>query len=202
MFVGQAASMGKQATPDPSLENDTVLNVAGLLREQVGASRSFRLRLDRFVLDDDLVARRLNGTLRLTRLSDAVLAHVDAQATVALECQRCLREFEDAYDVEFDEQFRVAYDVKLGTSIDTEADDERFTISEGHELDIGEPLRQEIIVAMPMRPTCGEDCPGPPVLESSDDEPELDDETDGDVDERLASLAKLLAEQDGSTERH
>ena len=62
-------------------------------------------------------------------------------------------------------------------------DDDRFSIDENHELDFSEPLRQEILVSLPMRPACGDDCPGPDVLEAGDDEA---------VDDRLAALAILL----------
>ena len=179
--------MGTQSASDWTLENETAVNVASLLRESVGAFRTYGLHLERFVLDDDLIAQDVTGELRLTRLGDAILARTRVSTTVTLECQRCLREFDAPFEVDFDEQFRVAFDVKNGSSIDAGEDDERFSISENHELDIGEVLRQEIIVGMPMRPDCGEECPGPPAIDNGD-------ETD-DVDERMAALAKLLEEQ-------
>lgn len=184
--------MSRHATSGWSLENDTAVNVATLLREEIGASRRFPIKLDRFPLDDDLVARDLTGELRLTRLPDAVMARVDASAVVALECQRCLEQYDQAVEIRFDEEFRVAYDVRNGKEIAAEEDDdERFTISENHEVDIREPLRQELIVGLPMRPTCGPDCPGPPAV-LGDDEDE-----DGPVDNRFSALAGLLDESDG-----
>ena len=45
-------------------------------------------------------------------------------------------------------------------------------IDENHELDLREPLRQEILVALPMRPDCGPDCPGPDLTEVGGDEAE------------------------------
>ena len=183
--------MSKHATSGWSLENDTAVNVATLLREEIGASRRFPITLDRIALDDDLVARDVTGELRLTRLPDAILARVDASAVVALECQRCLDQYDQAVDIRFDEEFRVAYDVRNGSEIKPEADDdERFTISEKHEVDIREPLRQEFIVGLPMRPTCGPDCQGPPAIQD-DDEDQV-----GPVDNRFAALAGLLDERD------
>ena len=52
-----------------------------------------------------------------------------------------------------------------------------------HELDFGEALRQELILAIPMRPTCGPECPGPAIANEEDAEV---------IDERLAGLAQLL----------
>lgn len=185
--------MSKHATSGWSLENDTAVNVATLLREEIGASRRFPIRLDRIALDDDLVARDVTGELRLTRLPDAIMARVGASAVVALECQRCLETYDQAVDIRFDEEFRVAYDVRNGSEIKAEDEaDERFTISEHHEVDIREPLRQELIVGLPMRPTCGPDCPGPPAVHDEDEE----EVRDGTVDNRFAALAGLLDERD------
>lgn len=181
--------MDPQLTGQADLDNDTVVNVAALLREQTGATRSYRFSIDHFRLDDDLDAVDLVGSLRLTRLSDAILVSVNGKASVELECQRCLERFWLPVSVAFDEQFRIAYDVRRGTVIEDEIEvgDERLEISENHELDFSEPMRQEIIVALPMRPVCGPQCPGPP------------DFTEGGEDEgsgQFSALASLLESDD------
>jgi len=182
--------MDPQKAGQMTLSNDTVINVAALLREQTGAARSYQLTIDRFRLDEDLVASNLTGTVRLTRVSDALLGSVAGETSVELECQRCLNQFAFPVSFAFDEQFRIAFDVRRGTEIepDTEDDlDERPVISENHELDFGEPMRQEIILALPMRPTCGEACPGPPAFANGDDD---------DVNDKFSALAALLETDD------
>ena len=181
--------MDPQFAGQVDLDNDSVVNVAALLREQTGATRSYRFQIDRFRLDDDLDAVGLAGVLRLTRLSDAILASVSGTASVELECQRCLERFSLPVSISFEEQFRIAYDVRRGTAIESETEgiDERPEITENHELDFSEPMRQEIIVALPMRPVCGPDCPGPPKF------------TDGDEEEgsgQFSALASLLGQSD------
>jgi len=69
--------------------NETAVNVATLLQEPVGSSRSYPLHLDWLELDSDLVATGIDGTVRLTRLSDEILANVEATAMVDLVCLRC-----------------------------------------------------------------------------------------------------------------
>ena len=49
--------MSRHATSGWSLENETAVNVATLLREEIGAARRFQLSLEAFALDDGLVAR-------------------------------------------------------------------------------------------------------------------------------------------------
>jgi uncharacterized protein len=162
--------MDPQGAGQVDLVNDTVINVAALLRELTGATRAYRFRLDRFRLDDDLDAVDVRGTVRLTRLSDAIMVSVKAKANVQLECQRCLNQFMQPVEVVFEEQFRAAYDVRSGAAVESEIEglDERPEVTENHELDFSDPMRQEIIVALPMRPVCGEDCPGPPEFGTDD----------------------------------
>lgn len=165
------------------LYNETAVNVASLLQEPVGASRTYSFHLDRFDLDADLAAGDVNGDLRLTRLTDEILANVEASAVVELTCLRCLEPHEQPIKARFQEEFRVAYDVRSGVAVRSSSEDERFTINDAHELDISEPLRQELIVSLPMRPNCGAACPGPPAIgiDGGDD-----------VDNRFAALGALL----------
>lgn len=163
--------------------NDTAINVVALLKEPIGSSRSYLLRLDAFPLDGELVAANVDGTVKLTRVTDEIIAWIKVKGDVEIQCLRCLRDYPQAFESDFSEEFRIAHDVRTGNGIATVDDDERFTIDENHELDFGEALRQEIIVALPMRPTCGTECPGPDVTEVGDDDK---------IDDRFASLAQLL----------
>jgi uncharacterized protein len=165
------------------LYNETAVNVATLLQEPVGASRTYSFHLDRLDLDADLIASDVNGEMRLTRLTDEILANVQATASVELTCLRCLEPYDQPTKTRFQEEFRVAYDVRSGAEVRSSDDDERFTINDAHELDIKEPLRQELIVSLPMRPDCGAACPGPAVI-ADDDE--------GETDNRFAALGALL----------
>ena len=174
------------------LQNDTAVNVVGLLKGQTGATRSYRLLLDSFEADGETIAQDMTGDVRLTKVRDVIIASVSATGVVPLTCARCLREYDQPFEVGFDEEYRQTVDVRTGTDLDGEpVDDELFSrIDENHELDLREPLRQEILVVLPMRPDCGADCPGPDVLEVGGD----DGPSDEVVDERLAALAVLLAE--------
>jgi uncharacterized protein len=172
------------------LRNDTAVNVVGLLKGQTGATRSYHLLLDTFEADGETIARDIDGDVRLTRLRDAIIARVSATGVAPMICARCLREYDQPFEIEFDEEYRQTVDVHTGFDLGGEpADDELISrIDENHELDLREPLRQEILVALPMRPDCGADCPGPDLLEVGGEDEAGDDL----VDERLAALASLL----------
>jgi uncharacterized protein len=172
---------------EQEIRNDTAVNVAGLLKGLTGATRTYGLILDRFPLDEGLVAEGVAGEVRLTRLREAVIAWVAGDGRVMLECARCLRAYEQRFEVAFDEEYRQSVDVRTGIDLLPNGDEDDHTswIDDNHELDFGEVLRQEILVALPMRPDCGDLCPGPesPADEAPTAEP---------VDDRLAALAALL----------
>lgn len=184
---------------DIHLQNQSVLNIAALLKEDVGGTRNVGISWDAFLLDDGLIARDVEADVRLTRLRHHVLATGEAAATVTQECVRCLTEFDQPVEAWFSEQFRQLNDVRSGHGIadhrDLEgdeapdaSDEDVFVIDENHELDFGEALRQHLVLAMPMTPVCGDACPGPDRSGAeADDEP---DTHGGHFDE----LARLLAD--------
>ena len=175
-----------------ALRNETAINVAGLLREPIGGTRSYPMHLDALPLDEDLLAEDVRGEVKLTRLRDAVMARVRVQGGVALECVRCLEAYPQGFATEFSEEYQQTVDLRTGVGIDRDPpateDEEASTIDENHELDLADVLRQEILVVLPMRPDCGEECPGPDTLEAGEV---------SQVDDRLAALSRLLDEVDG-----
>ena len=62
------------------------------------------------------------------------------------------------FAVEFNEEYRQTVDLRTGLGIAAAADQDADTalIDENHELDLADVVRQEILVALPMRPDCGE----------------------------------------------
>lgn len=175
----------------PELRNETGVNVAGLLKGQIGETRTYRLTLDRFDTDGESVARNVEGSVRLTRLRDGVMASFDVAGVAPMTCVRCLQEYDQPFQVAFDEEYRQTVDVRTGLGLGAvvSEDEQGSLIDENHEIDLREPLRQEILVALPMRPDCGPECPGP---DQVDAEGENADEA---VDARLAALASLLGDE-------
>lgn len=179
--------------PTPvTLRDDLIIKVSSLLLDDVGSSRSVNVELSSFPLDDDLTAEDVTAQVRLTRLNTGILAQGSAEGLVEMECVRCLNRFEQPFTVRFTEQFRQTAAVAEGRGfvppsdddVDDEGDSElAFEINDAHELDLTELLRQWIVLALPMNPICGPDCPGPLQIENSADE-------SGDA--RFAALQQLL----------
>lgn len=189
--------MASERAYDRELRNETAINVAGLLKAAVGATRLYRLELDRFPLGDGLEARTVSGEVKLTRLREAVMAKVAVEGVAALECARCLRSYDQPFSAAFSEEYRQTVDVRTGLGLAPagDEDDDTGLIDDNHELDVGEVLRQETLLALPMRPDCGEGCPGPDAAGTADDEASDAPPVGAAADERLAVLAGLLDDE-------
>jgi uncharacterized protein len=170
------------------LVNDTVLNVAQLLKEHVGSKRRIDVTLAQLPLDGTIVARDVSASVKLTRIADGILVTGAVTGQATLECVRCLNEFDTEYRAEIEAQFRPTVDIVSGVPVEAEEDDEAFVIDDNHQLDLTELLRQVSILSLPIRPVCGEDCPGfVSEFRGGDEAPS---EEAG--DERLSVLEKLL----------
>ena len=176
------------ATGTMQIKNDTILNVAQLLKENVGSKRSYEVTLDSLPLDESVVARNLTARLKLTRIADGILVTGSLAGEARLECVRCLEEFDTDYTGEVEAQFRPTIDISSGVPVETDEDDETFEIDEAHHLDLGEMLRQVSILTLPIRPVCGDNCPGFVSEFRGGDEPPSEEAGD----ERLAVLEQLL----------
>jgi uncharacterized protein len=173
----------------PDTQDDTRVHVAQLLQEQVGAVRQRHLALEALPLDEGLLARDLTGTARLTRIPAGILAKGTVGATVELECIRCLEPYDQRVETEFADVYRPTIDIATGSELvpNSSEDDEYFTISDLHLLDLRESIRQALVLELPMAPLCRDDCPGLPEAAGMS----------GEGDSRLAVLSRLLSNGNG-----
>ena len=77
---------------------------------------------------------------------------------VELECSRCLSHFGQRVGCEIEEMFGEVSAAKKGREgDDLEQSDFVFPIESDHAVDIGEIIRQNILLDLPMKPLCSTD---------------------------------------------
>lgn len=115
------------------------------------------LELSRTLLDPPLVA-----ALTLAPMSGGLLVTGSVDVAVEHVCHRCLRT--TATDLQ-----AAVGQLYANPGVDDDAEYELV----GDEIDLEPMIRDEVLLAMPLLPTCGDDCPGPPreegVVESRDE---------------------------------
>ncbi|MGP3968555.1 YceD family protein [Streptomyces sp. 6N223] len=125
----------------------TVLAPSGLGNEVIGVPSGAKLEVE----------------LRMESVIEGVLVTGTARAPLAGECVRCLEPLADEAEAEFQEMFAYpdadAYGGTQDTAGEAEAEEEEFLL-QGDLFDLEPLLRDAIVLSLPMRPVCREDCPG------------------------------------------
>lgn len=139
----------------------TVLNVAGLLHEQPGAERRYRLRDHYVALGSGVeLAGPLNGAVRLRRTNRSILVDGDIAAPLRRTCSRCTEAFVEDVSARLEEEFLPSVDLSTGAPVDAAAEEGPARITAHHEIDLGPVIRDELALTEPLRVLCRPDCPG------------------------------------------
>jgi uncharacterized protein len=98
---------------------------------------------------------KVAGSLRFLVQDEDVFAVGQIQGRIRVQCSRCLNEFGMDSDVE------IHLTIHRGPEpLDDNAGEEDVVFVEGPEFDPGEIILHEILLAIPMKPLCSEECPG------------------------------------------
>ncbi|MGH2501217.1 MAG: YceD family protein [Ktedonobacterales bacterium] len=138
-------------------------NVAQLLKEAPGTTMDVEVDSDDSLdlRDGEAeLAGPVTGSLRLHRTNQGVYVDGTIQADVRLECTRCLRAFTETLTFPLREEFYPIINVTTGAPVDGPHDDDAFAIDQHHQVDLREPIRQALVLALPMKALHSEDCAG------------------------------------------
>lgn len=102
----------------------------------------------------------VRSSARLTNTGGSILVQGRAQMEVELLCSRCLSHFGQMVGCEIEEMFGEVPAAKKGrVGDDLEQNDYIFPIESDHTVDIGEIIRQNVLLDLPMKPLCSTDRP-------------------------------------------
>ncbi len=136
-------------------------NVAALLGELPGSSRDYLVAGVTIDLGDDLrLADPIEGRVHLARTNRGLYVDADLETSLATTCSRCLQEIEVPIHVRIREEALPAFDLQTGRPLKVAAEPDALRLTEHHELDIEQAVREGIQLAEPIAPLCMLDCPG------------------------------------------
>lgn len=164
------------------------INVAQLLKAEVGATRKHRIESE---LESDGVRYPIHGEVTLTNIGKKVLVQGTAHALSNLNCGRCLKSFKVNLLLKIEEEYYPTIDINTGVKLEKPIDFDAFKIDEHHILDLSEAIRQYMLLALPMKPLCQANCAGMcPVCGSDLNEARCSCPTET-IDSRWTELLKL-----------
>jgi uncharacterized protein len=162
------------------------LNVHHLLSEPVGTTLEFSLDVGPERLSDDLEVGFLRGDLQLLRMDSGLLVHGTVSTRVEAQCVRCLEPISYPMTIQLAEQFE--YNPQ---AMDQE-EEPVFPIVGTGMIDLAPPLREHILLDLPLRLLCRPDCRGLCSQCGANLNEGQCDCTEEDIDPRLAILKDLL----------
>jgi uncharacterized metal-binding protein YceD (DUF177 family) len=127
------------------------LDVKNLQAAPFGQNETLTIELFNEPIDEDVLAERTRGELKLTRLEDSIMGQFKGTSKVMILCDRCLSEYREDIVLDFSQEYM----------LDRREDDpEKMIVDRYFEIDIKEPIRQEILAHIPVKKLCQKECEG------------------------------------------
>ena len=131
-------------------------NVSSLLQQPVGSSLT--CRMDSILAEGQ--SSLVTGNINLTHTGRGIALTGEGEANVAMTCTRCLREFCAQVHFTIEEQVHPEPHYAHRRGAEGFEEDGEVRIRPSNTLDLGEIIRQHIVLHLPMKPLCRLDCPG------------------------------------------
>ncbi len=123
----------------------------------IGSTKNYEMNETIDIAGDESMVR---GKVKLMRTNRGILVKGTLHSEVKSICSRCLNLFNCPLTINIEEEYFPITDIVSGASLPTPEEPDSFTIDEHHALDLTEAIRQYVILAIPMKPLCRQDCAG------------------------------------------
>jgi uncharacterized protein len=127
------------------------INIGFLVHQQIGIYRDMHFEFPELHLHPDFDLRSFSGGVHLSRTPQGVMVQGDFQGSAKMECVRCLTEFSKPLHVQFYELF--AFNARSVTESD-------LMVPDDGNIDLAPLVREYMLLEVPIRPICREDCKG------------------------------------------
>ncbi|MBI3161986.1 MAG: DUF177 domain-containing protein [Chloroflexi bacterium] len=135
----------------PSPRKPFRINVGFIAHEEIGRNHDFPFEFDEITLGDDFALRNFSGNANIGRTPQGLVVQAEFSAETALECVRCLTDFDHALDWEFTELY--AFDSRSET-------ESGLILPEDAHIDLAVLIYEYALLEVPISPICKPDCQG------------------------------------------
>jgi DUF177 domain-containing protein len=102
----------------------------------------------------------LELSLNLDRRGDEIWVRGKVHAVALQQCSRCLADFDQNLDLDFDVFCAKLRSPRTMSPIDLDEEDGGIHFHDGRVLSIDAEIREAVLLGLPMRPLCRESCAG------------------------------------------
>lgn len=173
---------------------ERLLDISELART-VGMRYTHRFHLPPRSVEDLEAVTPLAGTVTLTNTGPILLLRGDVSTALRLECGRCLEPTVQEVSAELEEEFdliasRNAFHQEEVQAVD---EDTPAAVIQNNVLDLGDLLRQNLLLAAPLQPLCREECTG---IDLTARTTSVEENGASSSDNPLRRLAELMAAEE------
>jgi len=135
-----------------------IIDVSQQLKEPIGSTRHYRINDTIDSPDGEEVT--IQGEMTLLRTDRGILMTGSLNIRIRAVCGRCLGVFGQPLPLKLEDEVLLTADPSTGAALPWSGEDGAFVINGNHEIDLSEVVRQYILLGLPMKPLCREDCAG------------------------------------------
>jgi len=128
-----------------------LINVGFFQNLPIGSYRDIHFDYPTLELPPDLRLTDFSSTVHISRTPQGLLFEGTITANTPLECVRCLEPYFQALETEFNEVY--AYKTRNFT-------ESGLFVPEDGNIDLGPVMREYLMLALPIKPLCRQDCQG------------------------------------------
>lgn len=143
--------------------------------------------------DTDLkILSPVQALIRIDKKNSEIFLKGTLSVTLQQQCSRCLKIFDTEMKIDIDTLYRPSKEIDVEEHYELKSDELETAFYKNDEIDIDDLLKEQILLNLPMKPLCSEQCKGLcPKCGTDLNITQCKCEV-SEVDERLAVLKQLL----------
>ena len=102
----------------------------------------------------------VHAELNITKISKKVLIRGTVDGSVLLNCCRCLNDYSYSLNILFDEEYDPKAEVDRVEDQELHKEDLGLSYYRDDEIDVTEVVKEQVLLSVPMKPLCNEECRG------------------------------------------
>jgi uncharacterized protein len=126
------------------------------------ATFDLEIKAEDIELEADLA--RVDGTVNASGIvsngDELTIVEADVLAPLVIDCSRCLAKISFKNELSFRTAFAYSDDLTDEQEVELDLEDLELSIAEEDEVDLVDIIREQLMLSLPARPLCSEDCKG------------------------------------------
>ena len=152
---------------------------------------------EEIVLDEEHVrlTKQPEVAGRVSRSGHEVRLRGKISASAEVDCDRCLKTVALPVETDFDVTYVPTEDYKRSEAAELQEEDLSLSVFDGETIDLDELVREQVLLALPSRALCGEECKGLCPTCGADRNTNSCDCQSKEIDPRWAGLKAVMGDE-------